>query len=526
MKKSLAIILMLAMLLSLCLMGCGGEKSETPGENTENTGAYREITIGYFGTAWAGSLDGSALETQTNSYGTYNLVYDCMFTYDENGEIYSQIFDSWEWSEDYLTLTCRLKDNILFANGDKMTGEDVVYSIRRKVESPTGQWYANMNPDKCTVSDDGMTVNIVYDNTFGPGLNKLNIYILDKSFVEGLGDSPDWYDPASVNGSGPYKVVEYAKDASVSMEKRDDYWGEDSFQADRINAVGYTDQTTMMIDLESGAIDIALNTSEIDTAAALNGDIKNVSGDVAWANSVAMIIFSPKCEALKDKAVREAICYAVDTELMTDAAFGVLGKTAKSPYAEGLLGFEAGHTYEYNPEKARQILEDAGYKDGDITLKYLCYNLSEIYSQAEILQQYLSKVGINLEIEGASMATAIGTYIEDPYSTDIIMMRQLDGIPDGEPWFSMYVYEGTYYFGETAMPDEAELQEYIHTLKTSLVESERVAASKGIQNYLIDNFLMLPTSEFGIGVCYNSETVKNPHILNNVTCNLRYMELV
>jgi len=527
MKKSLVIILALVMVFSFCLAACGGDGGNTNTNSDTNGGdAYKEVTVGSFGTDWSGYLDGTGLESRALSWGTYNLVYDCMFTYDENGEIYSQIFDSWEWSDDNLTLTCHLKDGITFANGDEMTAEDILFSVERKVASPTVSWLANLDPAQCTASEDGRTVNLVYKETYGPGLKVMTVYILDKSFVESLGETPDWYDTASVNGSGPYKITEYTQNATITFEKRDDYWGEDTFEADKINVITYTDQTTMMIDLESGALDIAMNTSETDTATALDGGVENVAGEVAWANAVSIMTMNPLSEAFKDEAVRQAICYAVDTDAMNAVAFGCLGKTADSVYAEGLLGYEGGHSFEYNPELARQILADAGYKDGDINLKYLCFNLSDTYAQGEILQQQLAAVGINLELESATIPTVIGQYMEDPTCTDFMAARQLDGIPTGEPWLSMYAFEGDYYIRVTAMPDEAELQEYLHTLKTSLDEAERIEVSHKIQAYFIDHFLAIPTSEFGIGVCYRTDTVVNPHILNNTTCNLRYVDLV
>jgi len=543
MKKYVAIILALVMVFSICLIGCGGDTDTNAGTNTgtntgDNTngggnatgggddGVFREISIGVFGSEWAGTLDGSAMDSRANSYGTYNLVYDCMFNYDTEGEVYSQIFDSWEWSDDFLTLSCHLKDGITFANGDVMDADDVIFSIARKVASPTGSWYANVDPEQCYSSDDGRTVNVVYKDTYGPGLKGLRIYVMDKDFVEGLGEQPNWYDPASVNGSGPYEITEYTQDATISFEKREGYWDEDVYAADKINAIIYTDQTTMMIDLESGAIDIALNTSETDTAAALNGQIENVAGDVAWANAVCLIVFSRFNEYLQDERVREAICHAIDWEATNAAAFGCLGQTADSPLARGLNYYESGHVYEYNPELSRQLLAEAGYKDGDITLKYLSYNLTEIYAQAQIIQRYLADIGITLELESAAVGTAVGTYIDDPLATDIILCRQHDGIPDREPWMELYVLEGTYYMQAAALPDWPELQEYISTLKHSLVESERREAAVAIQNFVIDHHLVMPTSEFGVGVCYRTDTVVDPHILNNVTCNLRFVELV
>ena len=525
---ALAIVMMFCIFLSACKSGDSENEVSTPGgqENASEVSAYKEISVGSYGVVWAGTLDACAMDTQVNSFGIYNLTYDCMFRPDSSGEIVSDIFESWEWSDDYLTLTCRLYDDIYFSNGEQMVGEDVIYSIARRTAGPTGGWYRCINTDASTVSDDGLTVELKYDYTFGPGIHKLNIYVMDKSFVESLGSEPDWYDPANLVGSGPYKVTDYTKDYGVTFELRDDYWGNGDFDADKINVYQYTDQTTMMIDVESGKLDIAIGTSEIDTSVAMDGGIDKVVGDVIKSNSVVLLNLSDESPKLQDKAVREAICLSVNTEEMTAASYGVLGITATSPYATDLLGYEDGHTYEYNPEKARQILADAGYKDGDIELFFLSANTTELYAIAETLQSYLSEIGINLTVESGSIATVNGIIREDPLASDFIINRQMDGIPDGEPWFSIYVYGDNYVFPQSARQNDPELQEYLDVLEFSLDEDARIQASKAVQAYLIDNYICIPICEFGTGIAYRSDTVSAPNIISDTMTNLRYVKLV
>jgi peptide/nickel transport system substrate-binding protein len=537
MKKKIAVLLALVMLFSLFISACGSKtenadeevKTNTATEDTENTSQEplnTEISVGSYGITWAGTLDACAMDTQVNAYGIYNLTYDCMFRPDANGDIVSDVFESWEWSEDYLTLTCKLYDDIYFSNGEQMVGEDIIYSIARRTAGPTGGWYKCIDTEASTVSDDGLTVELKYLYTYGPGIHKLNIYVMDKSFVESLGDSPDWYDTANLVGSGPYKVTDYTKDYSVSFELRDDYWGDEEFEAKKITVYQYTDQTTMMIDVESGKLDIAVGTSEADTAIALDDGIKDVMGDVIESNAVVLLDLSDESPKLQDPAVREAICLAVNTEEMTAASYGVLGKTATSPYAEGLFGYEAGHTYEYNPEKARQILEDAGYEEGEISLFFLSANTTELYAIAETLQSYLSEIGINLEIESGAIATVNGTIREDPLASDFIITRQMDGIPDGEPWFSIYVFGDNYVFPQSAQQNDAELQEYLDVMEFSLDEDERLEASKKIQAHLIENFITIPVCEFGTGVAYRTDTISSHNIISDTATNLRYVDLI
>ena len=176
---ALAIFMMFCIFLSACKSGASENEASPSGdqENSSEVNAYKEISVGSYGVVWAGTLDACAMDTQVNSFGIYNLTYDCMFRPDSSGEIVSDIFESWEWSDDYLTLTCKLYDDIYFSNGEQMLGEDVIYSIARRTAGPTGGWYRCINTDASTVSDDGLTVELKYDYTFGPGIHKLNIFI-------------------------------------------------------------------------------------------------------------------------------------------------------------------------------------------------------------------------------------------------------------------------------------------------------------------------------------------------------------
>ena len=100
---ALAIVMMFCIFLSACKSGDSENEVSTPGgqENASEVSAYKEISVGSYGVVWAGTLDACAMDTQVNSFGIYNLTYDCMFRPDSSGEIVSDIVESWEWSDDY-----------------------------------------------------------------------------------------------------------------------------------------------------------------------------------------------------------------------------------------------------------------------------------------------------------------------------------------------------------------------------------------------------------------------------------------
>ena len=552
MKRRIAIILVFLMVFSLVLNACSGNQtpdssnspgptssaSQSPGQpsSSGNQGSpggekeddiYRVLNAGVFGYTWAGNLDPCQYDILEYCYPVYYLVYDSIFYCDPNdNQMKTHILESWEWSADFLTLKMKLRDDVYFSNGEQMTGEDVLYSVWRKSTGAIPSFYNHFDHDNSYVEADGMTVVIKYMYTFGPAMSKLDIFVVNKSFVEPISDTIDWYDPANAIGSGPYKITEYTKDYSITLELRDDYWGPSKCQANKIVGFQYTDQTTMAIDLERGTLDVILNASEIDTGAALSGSISNVDAVVVSANTNLMLTLSDKSEILQDVAIREAICYAVNPAAIADASYGSLGVVATSPFASGLKWYEPGHQYGYNPDKAKQVLAAAGYSPGEIKLKFLVASNPELYAVAETLQSFLSNIGIVLEIESGAFATVNGRYRDDPQATDFIINRFMDGIPDGDPYFSMYVFGRAYIFPQSRLENDLKMQEYLDVITQSLVDSERAIASKNIQRHLIETFRTIPIVEWGLSVIYRTDKVTNPNMNSLMRSNLRFIQMV
>ena len=102
----------------------------------------------------------------------------------------------------------------------------------------------------------------------------------------------------------------------------------------------------------------------------------------------------------------------------------------------------------------------------------------------------------------------------------------MDGIPDGEPWFSIYCYGDDYVFPQSARQNDTVLQEYLDVLEFSLDEDARIEASKAVQAHLIENFVCIPVCEFGTGIAFRTDTVVAPNVISDTATNLRYIDVV
>ena len=256
--------LTLAATMVFSLASCGGSADSGKSNAGSQSGAATSaaagqidteasIAVGSTAQQFLGHFDICQLFSTECSTAAGYLLYDQLFSIGSDGKWYSDILKSYEWSteaENQLVLT--LKDNIYFSNGDQMTMEDVLYSMQRFAQSPRGATnFTVVDFDNSKISDDGMTLYLQYTQPYGPWQSGLNIFVMDKSFVEGLGDSPDWFSKDSVCGSGPYTVKESTTDVSITFERRDDWWMKDEADegvasAKEITIYKYTDDTTMM----------------------------------------------------------------------------------------------------------------------------------------------------------------------------------------------------------------------------------------------------------------------------------------
>ncbi|MCD7845819.1 MAG: ABC transporter substrate-binding protein [Oscillospiraceae bacterium] len=280
MKKLLAIFLALTMVIGLCT-ACSSSESDTTDEdansvsesvedsndNDENltdessdnaTSTITKMTVGSTASQFVGHFDASGLYSNDYSRAAADLCYDALFLIDSDGEWYSNVLESCEW--DGLTLVLTLKDNIYFSNGDQMMASDVLYSLERYCSSPRmTSNLAYLDLESTTISEDGLTLNLVFTEEYGAYLTMLNFYILNESFVEdemGGDDNIDWFSADSICGSGPYAVTDVELGLSVTFEKRDDWWqqdeiGDSAATVQTIVCQAYSDNNTMLIDLEN-----------------------------------------------------------------------------------------------------------------------------------------------------------------------------------------------------------------------------------------------------------------------------------
>jgi peptide/nickel transport system substrate-binding protein len=355
-------------ILAFALAGCGAPATPaaTPGSGTPSTTPAPKgpVTI-----TVAQGVDTESLEpanqAATPSKNIGFLMFDTLVERKVDMTIGPLLATSWTIVDD-LTWEFKLRDDVTFHDGSKLTADDVVYTYTRLL-NPDNKFRNTANVsmiDRAEKVDD-YTVRIITKNPYAPLLSRLLFAeIVPKAYVEQIGNEEFNRKPI---GSGPFKFVEWVRDQRVVMERNETYWRGPAVP-DKVIFRTIPENSARLAALKTGEVDIIVNVTP-DLIPELDHDPTVELAPVRSVRTmfVGMNIFTPP---LDDVKVRQALNYAVDKQsLLNDLISGQAYYTGRM-YGELIHGYDpSGSDYPYDPAKAKELLAEAGYPDG-ITLEF------------------------------------------------------------------------------------------------------------------------------------------------------------
>ena len=298
---------------------------------------------------------------------------------------------------DPLTWQVKLREGIKFHNGKPLTAESVKVTIERYgTLEGTNRWYYNQaNIDHVDVVDE-YTANIVTKEPF-----ELMEYVAANSFylVE-----PEYYSSTPVEelavhpiGTGPYKFVEYTPDDRVVLERNEEYWGEKP-DFKRVIFRIIPEAAVRLAELEAGNIDL-IEKVPVDKADTLERMPNVHPASIASGRRVFLQVTQEPGTPLADTRVRQALQYAIDVDTIIETLLG--GMTSRmATYPNPPNAHPDLKPYPYDPEKARELLAEAGYPDGfEVSLWTTSGRLTKDVEIAQAIATYLADVGIEAEVK-------------------------------------------------------------------------------------------------------------------------------
>ena len=413
MKKIM--IWMMVALLATSFVSCSKKTSAETGSSTKevvvakSTTPSNEVVVGIPGEY--GDLSPFGGNSQGRSYVKYTL-WETLAVFNEFGQTWDKM--DWVMAKDItvvddFTTDIEIYDYIYDTNGNQIKASDVVWSYEQAVAC--GKFPKVSSNLKFIEALGEYKVRMVLN---GDGLGDLEymlsyVAIASKASYEASSDKMANH-PVT---TGPYKVTESVPGSRLVLVKNDNYWQKDESKkaytsAQPVDKITYNvikETAQMAIALETGAIDIATSvaSSEIDRFMDSTGKGKNgyLVNNTYGGQAVCLDFNCDPQSPLSNQLLRQAVSYAIDREGIVSAALQGKGDTIGTPGTRASSDYNTAWDdidYPYNPEKAKELLKKAGYKEGQLKLRIMTEQNAEQPVVAQLIQAYLSEVGIEVEV--------------------------------------------------------------------------------------------------------------------------------
>lgn len=456
MKKVLSILLCAA-LIGTMTVGCGRQKKE------DSKKAGKEIVVA--SNSETGGLDPAGMIALT--YLSYSVnALDELLTYNEAGEIEYRAAESYEVNDDSTVWTFHLRKEAVWSDGTPVTAADFMNTMVRSLDPKSGNGYANyLFPIKNAEAiyngeadvnslgvetPDDFTLVIMLANPCVYFLDLLRLPVYTPScvkYADAVGSGWD-KDPSTSVANGPFVLTEYVPEQYFVLEKNTNYWNKAEVKLDKITYRFFDDQQSMANAYETGEVDVApsLQSSVMD--------LYDGKDDLVVTDTIATRYIYPNLNVkpLDDVRIREAINLAINREELcqivgkdTEPTVNFIAKYMKDKTTGNYFADGAEPPFEENLEKARQLMEEAGYPDGKGFPK-LTYNYPSLEMDsdtAQVIQEQLKK-NLNIEIELNAQELQVNYTERRAGNFDLCRMNWTADFADPYTYLSMLLSNSTY----------------------------------------------------------------------------------
>ena len=443
MKRILALLLAVT-----CTMGtlcaCGGATSGSGSAANDETSSFtnddhdNSITVGI-----AQDLDESLDPYTITAAGTREVlfnIYEGLVKADSTGNFNPAVAKDYKLSDDKLTYTFTLRDNVKFHNGADVTVDDILYSFKQCAATAveTSLVEALSNIESIKASEDNTSLVIQLKKPSAEFLSYLAyVYISPKDYKDGK---------TKPIGTGPFKFVSRSVQENVVLEKNADYYGTPA-QVDKVTYQIYEDETARIAALDAGSIDICAHMS-VDNIKNLSDQYNVLEGTM---NLVQALYLNNKVKPFDNEKVRQALCYAVDVQSILDLTEDGHGtKVGSAMYPAFTKYFDASlsDTYTDRNYEATVVGFDAATLTASAMLQrytstsdknmfnYSNAEYDKVYAQADAATDDAEATKLYKQCEKILADSAANVYIQD-LAEFVAIKKDLDGYN----FYPMYVMD-------------------------------------------------------------------------------------
>jgi peptide/nickel transport system substrate-binding protein len=494
--------------MAMLAAACGGDSDTEPqvggtaateeGTEAEAAAADPSATFRYGDANGPSSFDPHR-STIGQDYRFFAPVYDRIVHQDAAGDFVGGLAESWEFSEDGLTLTFQIREGATFQDGTPVDAAAIKANLDRGKTLEGSSVLADLAditsidaPDATT-----MVLNLAQPNAILPGLlsHRAGAIVSPAAF-----ENPD-LDIMPI-GAGPYRVIEHQPDTRIVYERYDGYWDAEFEGPQRIELTILPDPTTRLNALRTDAVDATIIGGDQVEDAESNG----FSIDSAPGLTYLVLYINRARAEFDDTLVRQAMNHAIDREAIVAAVLRGQGDPAVQPFPEGYFAYNEdypGDYYEYDPDKARELLAEAGLPDG-FAFDMLVTALSTFTQAGEAIQAMLAEVGITANIRQVEAAQTADVFYAQQDGDALV--SQWGGRPDPQMTMDLQ-FSGTG-FSNPGRHTTPEFEELNLKAKTTLDQEERAAALRDEVSVIVEEAFQVPIAHDYSIFAFNDRVVE------------------
>lgn len=496
-RKPLCALIVLALLMSILSVGIAEEKQETSGIVRGGT-----ITIAKSSDITVRNFDLTQSTNAMNDFFVHCQIFESLINIDAEGNFVPGLATEWYYTEDGCGLVLKLREDVSWSDGTKFNAENCAYVMNYYMTDECNHYQRSSDMVLMT------GVDVIDEYTI-----QLNTSVPDGSVIAVLsGTTFRLMSPGNVAnkdcttkpvGTGPFKLQEYVEGDHITLVANENYYlmGEDGKPLPYLDSVVFkimTDDSVRIANMRSGDIDgINMIGSNNSVLAAMG--MENVKVYQLDCMMNYWLGFNTDYAPLADQRIRLAISYAIDRQEIIDVALEGLGCMSPFYSKESQYWFYDYYgVTEYKPEKAKELLADAGYPDG-ITLDIAVISREPDNTIIQLIMYQMDAAGITLNIN-AMERTAWIAFVKTEAKEQLAMGQNNNSGVD----LSRQLRDPVSNYVDGSIDEVVKLQEMYTALKTYSDADERYEAVKELQEYYHDNTLGIVLGKSYVYCCFKN----------------------
>jgi len=394
---------------------------------------------------WGRGTDATSLDPRTirdvYSWAIHMLVFNSLIYFDDEMSVQLDLAKSMEFPDD-TTYLFEIHEGVKFHDGVELTAADIVYTFETMQDEEFGSPYrGRLSPVTSVEALDDYTVKIEIDEPNAPFIYELDVYIVPKHIAPDKMDKEGGFAHQPI-GSGPFELINWIPNDRILLERFDDYW-EGPAQLEKITVIEIPEADVRLTELRAGNLDLTSIPSRFIED--FQEDPNFTVGQYTTLNWFP-IWTQHDHDILSDVRVRQALAYGTNVEEIVDHVYYPTGVVSIGPIIPGTWAEapEVIKRYDYNPEKARELLAEAGYPDG-FEIELRCSSGEANVQFGEILRQQWLQIGVDLNVNQTEWSTYASDVVSsnfelayhgvvDQFDPDIHLGRFVSGEINGGNW--------------------------------------------------------------------------------------------